>query len=711
MGKKKAFQWYTIHEFADYKPLCLYHREDESEVLTDESLSNTHVLARSHFYLEKQDPPVLLYISADDYYKLYINGKFVTQGPAPGYPEHYFYNEIDITPYVEYGENVVAVHLYYQGAINRVWNSGDYRLGIAAVLCHGGEKELQWVYKKCDAYSGQWTGYRTQVLENVDLRKWESDWAEKFYPDSGWNNMVPADFGVEMNTLYLQPTSQLQIYRKVPNIIKRTEQGWFIDVGEEITGVLCFRVSGPEGETLRVQCGEELDTEGNVRYQMRCSTIYDETITCNGKMEEIVPYDYKAFRYAQIICRDNICICDIYVQIRHYPMKAENCCLHTEDPVMDEIFQMCKNAVRLGTQEGYLDCPSREKGQYLGDAVVTARSHVWLTGQTDMLRKCIEQFAFTTGFCPGMLAVAPGGKMQEIADFSLLWFQLLITDYLFTGDVTFLKKQYPVAKSIMDYFQKFEDSDGLLSDVTEKWNLVDWPDNMRDHYDFSVDKKNMQAGKHNVINALYVGAMKTISQIEMILGIGQTYDWKEKNKQFHNCFYRKDLHRYIDSPGSEHSAIHSNIYPLYFGLVEEAEEDYVADYLEERGMCCGVFMSYFYLKALARAGRYGKVYDFLVNRTEYGWYNMLKEGATACFEAWGKDQKPNTSLCHPWASAPIPVFIEEIAGLYPNPDLSEKVILKPHIPERLGSMELTVPYRNSIYSVIWDGKNIVMNQK
>ena len=34
------------------------------------------------------------------------------------------------------------------------------------------------------------------------------------------------------------------------------------------------------------------------------------------------------------------------------------------------------------------------------------------------------------------------------------------------------------------------------------------------------------------------------------------------------------------------------------------------------------------------------------------WLNMLSEGATTCYEAWGKDQKWNTSLFHPWASAP-----------------------------------------------------------
>ena len=62
--------------------------------------------------------------------------------------------------------------------------------------------------------------------------------------------------------------------------------------------------------------------------------------------------------------------------------------------------------MRLGTQENYVDCPTREKGQYLGDAVVTAHAQVLLTGKTDMLLKCIDQFAQTARVCPGLLAVA-----------------------------------------------------------------------------------------------------------------------------------------------------------------------------------------------------------------------------------------------------------------------------------------------------------------
>ena len=85
----------------------------------------------------------LLRITADDYYKLYINGKFITQGPAPAYNFHYYYNEIDVSEYLNKGENTIAVHTYYQGLTNRVWVSADYRQGLVFDLSLDGKVVLE----------------------------------------------------------------------------------------------------------------------------------------------------------------------------------------------------------------------------------------------------------------------------------------------------------------------------------------------------------------------------------------------------------------------------------------------------------------------------------------------------------------------------------------------------------------------------------------
>lgn len=147
---------------------------------------------------------------------------------------------------------------------------------------------------------------------------------------------------------------------------------------------------------------------------------------------------------------------------------------------------------------------------------------------------------------------------------------------------------------------------------------------------------------------------------------------------------------------SAHASVHGNLYPLYFGLAPDDAVDDMADFLVEKGLCCGVKTSWFFLKALARAGRYDEVYRLIVNTGEHGWVNMIREGATTCFEAWGKEQKWNTSLCHPWASGPIRIMIEEIGGIVPDPESEGGYRKVPHISKHLEQFELQVPLRGKI---------------
>ncbi|OQY31844.1 MAG: hypothetical protein B6241_13030 [Spirochaetaceae bacterium 4572_59] len=54
-------------------------------------------------------------VSADSYYRLKINGQWVNDGPARGWPEHYQYDLIDISSYLVKGENSIEITARYFG--------------------------------------------------------------------------------------------------------------------------------------------------------------------------------------------------------------------------------------------------------------------------------------------------------------------------------------------------------------------------------------------------------------------------------------------------------------------------------------------------------------------------------------------------------------------------------------------------------------------
>ena len=135
---------------------------------------------------------------------------------------------------------------------------------------------------------------------------------------------------------------------------------------------------------------------------------------------------------------------------------------------------------------------------------------------------------------------------------------------------------------------------------------------------------------------------------------------------FRKAFFREEIGLYADSKNTSHFSLHANVLPAFYGISRPEENDAICTLIEQKGLACGVYMAYFVLKALCRMGRYEQAYKLIVSKDEHSWYNMVREGATTCFEAWGKTQKWNTSLCHPWASAPISVLAEDILPHMPH---------------------------------------------
>lgn len=657
---------------------------------------NLHILAR--VTIELPPGPSLLRLSAKDYCCAWLDGVWLGQGPAPGRPGACWYQEYP----VQGGRTVtLALHVYYQGLVNRVWNSGDGRFGFWARVVQGektvGPGPEQWRCQVCTAYSGDVIGYDTQFLENFDSRLWPEGWEQPGFDDSRWERPIPAGW----TDYEMAPQPTLNLWRGRADPVSRTAVpgGVLLDFGRERAGTLHAKGRGEAGTCLTLRFGEELDETGRVRYDLRCNCRYEERWTLADGESVLHQFDYKAFRYVEILGLDTpgAELAECWVWERHYPMEDGLCTLSCQTDQLEDIFRICKNAVRCGSQESFLDCPTREKGQYLGDAIITARSQVWLTGRTDLLRKCIGDFMASAAVTPSLLGVAPGALRQEIADFSLLFPLLPLTDYEFTGDRNFLGSCYSTVCGVAERFSRYARPDGLLENVSHAWNLVDWPEQARDGYDFPLTRPVVGAGCHNVVNALWYGFLTMKERIEGILSLPAIEESRRVGGAFRRVFYRPDRHLFADSEVSGHCSLHANLYPACFGLTPDA--DACAALLETPGRFCGPFPMYFALRGLARLGRYDTLYRLLTRTDVYGWRNMLAEGATTCFEAWGKNQKWNTSLCHPWASGAIPLLIEELAGLRPDPAAAEGFRFEPHLPSGLGDFTLQAPFRGRLLRV------------
>ena len=658
----------TTEDFKNLPVIDVFKREYDEREIPDSPIKNYHIHIRKAFNLASIQR-TRIRITADDYYKLYVNGRFVGQGPAPAYPECYNYNDIDITDYLTVGKNVIAVHVYYQGQVNRVYVSGDNRMGLIADIFTEDNylfgTDESWVFRVVDDRSGDSVGYDTAYLENIDFSKTERGWYNVDFDDSAYKNMI-----VKTDADYIykdEPMWLVDVYNIKPTVVKKISDGkYFVDFGKEITGQFFMTAKGEVGQRVRVLCGEELiDGEDDlVRYEMRCNCNYDEMHTLSGNIDVLDYFDYKSFRYVNIFTDiDNLDEKSFGATVRHHRFDPKYT-LESSLPYLKDIWDICENSLRIGAQGGMLDCPSREKGAYLGDFTVSGLAHLYMTDDSKYYKKQLYDFAATARIDEGIMACATCSLMQEIADFSLQYPMQLLNYYRFTTDKEVLTDLYPLAYGIVKSFDIYKRHDGLLSDVYGKWNLVDWPENLRDGYDAYIPRAERGHECHNVINAFYICAMDTVNKIAEIIGKDKPFRTDDIKQAYIGAFYNEKIGLFCDSERKNHSALHSNVLPLCFGITTDEMVDDIHAFIMKKGLSCGVQFSYFVLKALSRIGAYEDELALILNESEHSWVNMIREGASCTFEAWGKDQKWNTSLCHPWASAPIIAIFEDLNGKF-----------------------------------------------
>ena len=643
-------KWITSSEFYNLPKRNVFHRQFGEKRLNATEMRNVHVLFRKTFTINSDFNTAKIYISADDYYKLYINGNYVSEGPAPSYHFRYNYNVIDLSKHLKKGENVIAVHTLYHGLINRVWQSGDYRHGLILdlevddkiILCsddsfkvknHSGFKEIGIV------------GTNTNFLEEYDANSPENGFENLCFNDQDWEGakyVNNPDY-----VLKYQTTKQLELEKITPIKTWRVNDNVIYDFGSNYACYLTLKIKGKLGDKAIIYMGQELNEDNSVRYKLRANCTYEETFILNDGVSTLIQFDYKSFRYVELNLPKDCEVLEVYIEARHYPfnlavnLKKE----YANNDILKRIFNLCVHTQKYGVQDAVLDCMEREKGCYLGDGCYTALTHAVLTGDDGIVRKLIDD-AFSSSFITGTLVTCLNCSfMQEIAEYPLMLVKLILWHYRCFGDKNYLCENYKKVVSLLDSYKNDYEDDYLLTNL-DKWCVVEWPMNFRDGYDAVIDEGKICSVKHVAINAYYIDAIKFANEIAKILNLPIYRDEKPIISAFYSAFYDAEKHLFKDAVGSNHISMIGNIFPFAFELIpDEKFTQNVLDMIKTRKLSSvSLFGAFPLLEGLVRNGKKDLIKEVLLDEGAY--IRMLNEGATTTFEGWGRDTKWNTSLFH-----------------------------------------------------------------
>lgn len=643
-------KWITDTEFCDLKPRNVFHRQLEKVSLPCDEHRNRHILFRRKFICGSIADNAVIYISADDCYKLYINGQFVAQGPSPSYHFRYNYNVIDVSLFLKKGENTIAVHTLYQGLINRVWQSGDNRHDLIFDLAIDGENVLcsdeSFRTFPHSAYSETGIcGYDTQFLERYDSGATEVGFEQPDFDDSSWDNAKINKYADHILTEQKSSMLEYEEIRPVKTVTENERQ--FFDFSANYVGYLNVTARGKSGDRITVCCAQELNDDGSIRYQLRANCCYEEEWILAEGESRLDWFDYKAFRYAELIVPANVKIENVSLTARHYPfsLNAEIKPEYAENELLQKIWGLCVNTQKYGVQEVIQDCMEREKGFYLGDGCYTALTNMVLTGDDSMVKRLIDD-AFSTDFITDTLVTCMNCSfMQEIAEFPLILIYLVLWHYRYTSDKDYLAINYPKVQKLLEAYRRDYESDGLLKNL-DKWCVVEWPANFRHNYDVDLSEGQICRQAHIAINAYYIKAVQTANEIAQILYGNQYRDEKPLLKAFCKAFYYEEKGLFRDSESTDHISLVGNIFVYGFGLCESEKfkANFISLFSENGISSLSLFCTFPVLWGHIKNRRYDLIKDAFLDGG--AWKRMLDEDATATFEGWGKDTKWNTSLFH-----------------------------------------------------------------
>ena len=518
----------------------------------------------------------------------------------------------------------------------------------------------------------------------------------------------------------------LQITDEYPVMIRpMDDQSAFIDFGRAAFGRLRITLSSSEADTVIVHLGElakngriEQKPEGTIRYSsyrlplMAGTHSYtlkirpdsrNTSATANesGVRAMLMP-DYigevTPFRYCEIEGYAGVIHSrDVVRQSVHYPFNEQASHFFSSDTILDQVWDLCKYSVKATSFAGIYVDGDRERIPYEADALINQLCHYAVDREFAIARHSHEYLIENATWPAEWI-------MQSVL---MAWY-----DYLYTGNIASLQRFYKdlQAKTLITLTEK----NSLISTRTGKQtpaflqsihfagkelrDIVDWPQSGV----LGVGKESpgeadafVFTDYNTVVNAYHYQALQMISRIAEALGKTDdrdTYLTQAENvrQQFNRLFLDRRKGYYNDGIDVDHSALHSNMFPLSFEMVPAKNNKTVTDYMRSRGMACSVYGSQFLMDAVYNGHDAGYGLQLLSSTDERSWYNMIRVGSTISLEAWDNKYKPNQDWNHVWGAVPANVIPRKLMGVEPVEPGFRKMRIKPQ-PSTLAHAELAIP--------------------
>ena len=673
---------------------------------------------RKNFSLNQEIPiKALAYFCGLGTGELYLNGKQVDStrflDPAQtDYEHHALYSTLDITEYLQKGDNALGVMLgdgwFSQG---EAWGGAPFSYGNpmfrlqVMLFFEDNRRELiqsdeTWVWKE-----GPIINSNIYLGEIHDARREITTWSDPGASLEGWHPTITASENIPPRLLpqIIEPIRKKEVLL-AKNIWKDPSGSWVYDFGINVAGIPLLEVQQPEGTQLTLRFAEEIDTSGSLDFTstgwIHHGDIFkDEYICKGGAIEQWSPkFTYHGYRYAELSgFSGEPDETTLKLVVVHSDVENSGT-FECADEQINKLHELAVRTVKSNLHGVPTDCPIREKCGWLGDVHAYVKmanlnfnmDNFWSKYLGDIRSGAAREekntlfherynntfyFADKPAGIPYM--IAPGKRLCGVAspDWGTVVVQLPWWMYVYNGNSQVLEEYYPMMKQWTEYvgsLAKNEERTKKYSSETTSivyQGLGDW---CPPRYT-SVDNTPVEFTS----TAFHYLDTHIMEQVATLLGKdddAQTFaSRKDEIAQELVAVMYNPIHKTFGTQTADAMA-------LDLGLVPAGDEKAVADAIvrnmnekSEGFMHSGIFGICRIGSMLARNGNAQAAWEMFTKKGENSFEWMWKEAnATSLWETLPVNEMTQKSVStasrnHPMQAGYDVTFFEDIAGIRPDP--------------------------------------------
>lgn len=716
------------------------------------------ILLKNDFQLPKIPDSLYVHVSADNHYRLYVNGQYVVRGPARGDVSNWYYDSVDIAPFLNEGRNVIAAevtnwgphrspayiskgtafYLKSESAEGEVLNTG-----IGDWICYHNKAHhpvvVDWVNDRSTIDFGYYAGNPTDSIEG-DLYPW--GWETLDFDDSQWVQAVAEDnaavSGNENSSERKLLKERILVSRHTPLIkeeavpfgkirsaIGLAEGHSYIDKmgalvippNEHVILLIDYEtitigypeiiVSGGKNSRVRAMYAENLITDHkkprgnrnviNGKYMVGIKDIF---MPDGADHRRFRPTSLRTFRYIQldIETSDQPLIMENYYHVASKNQLKLKAAFHTGDSIVNWMMDAGWRTVSLCAHDILFADAYYEQLQNATEARIHNLTLLHLSGDDSYLRNTLIQFD-QSRTSEGLTRVSyPHSDSPVLPSHSLAWVNMVYDYMLWKDDKHFIASFQSGITDVLNWYR-------------QRIKLLGWPVNFSYSENEGID--SLDIGSHTIEksstwNTLYYAyTLRNAADVSSYLGKRlQAWKYRREARRINRMINRSNSNEegfYTNNTDDNSIDVHSQIMAVLSGAAGGKDAVRLLDWvLDERKAQLNDLSMYFYLfEAMKITGLQYKFY------AELGPWELMKQNGLTTFTDLSptKEEQNQKAECSPASSAPNYFFFRAICGIKPLGAGHHEVEIAPapqlfntlqsSYPHHLGDLKMDLEFKES----------------